>query len=135
MLPSWQDNSAKHATATLAEHQRDAEHRDPMCSPNFIERANKAYAGNTPLTDPRLDHLAADVSAWPRTLIQVGDTECLTAESEFLGERLRQAGVECEVQLWPGQVHGFPAIGAGKVPEAIAARDYAREFLSDPGPR
>jgi len=26
MLPSWQDNSAKHATAILAEHQRTAEH-------------------------------------------------------------------------------------------------------------
>ncbi|HET6552614.1 MAG TPA: hypothetical protein VFG49_03675 [Dyella sp.] len=26
MLPSWQDNSAKHATAILAEHQRSAGH-------------------------------------------------------------------------------------------------------------
>jgi acetyl esterase/lipase len=116
-------------SAALA-RQRDEAHPDPMSSPQFIERVNKAYTQDTPLTDSRLDHLAADVSAWPRTLIQVGGTECLVAESEFLGERLRTAGVHCEVQVWPGQVHGFPAIGADKVPEAVAARDYARTFLA-----
>lgn len=116
-------------SAELA-HARDAEQSDPSTSPDFIERTNKAYAGKTPLTAPRLDHLAADMSSWPPTLIQVGGTECLVAEAELLRTRLQAAGVRCELQIWPGQVHGFPALGGSKVPEAITAREYGRRFLA-----
>jgi acetyl esterase/lipase len=116
-------------SAELA-HARDQEQPDPFCSPTFIERMNRAYAGDTPLTEPRLDHLAADLANWPPTLIQVGGTECLVPEAELLGTLLRAAGARCEVQVWPGQVHGFPAVGGRKVPEAEAAREYSRRFLA-----
>lgn len=43
--------------------QRDAVQRDPFCSPDFIERTSKLYAGDTPLTDPRLNYLTADMRA------------------------------------------------------------------------
>jgi acetyl esterase/lipase len=119
-------------SAELA-RQRDAEYPDPSTSPDFIERMSKAYAGDTPLSHPRLDYLGADMRRWPPTLVQVGGAECLVAESEQLGAAMRAAGARCEVQIWPGQVHAFPALGARKVPEAKAALDYGSQFLNSTG--
>lgn len=115
--------------STESARRRDAEQPDPCSSPDFIERTNKAYAGNTPLSDARLDYLAADMHGWPPTLIQVGGVECLVPEAERLGATMRAAGARCEVQVWPGQVHGFPGIGARTVPEAKAAVAYGSQFL------
>ena len=117
--------------STELAHQRDAERPDPMSSPNYIERTNRAYAGDTPLSDPRLDHLGADLRGWPPVLIQVGDTECLLAEIDVFATALRGAGGHCEVQVWPGQVHAFPMLGARKpLPEADAAIDYGGWFIA-----
>lgn len=41
----------------------DAAAPDPWSSPDFIERTVRAYAGQTPLSHPRLDLLAADLLA------------------------------------------------------------------------
>jgi acetyl esterase/lipase len=110
-------------------HQRDARSPDPTISPNFVERMSRAYAGDTPLSHPRLDYLAADLRDWPPVLVQVGGAECLAADAELLGAAMHAASGRCEVQVWPGQVHGFPAIGAKKVPEAQAALAYGSRFL------
>jgi acetyl esterase/lipase len=120
--------------STGAAHRRDAQQPDPCCSPDYIQRVVKAYAGNTPLSDPRLDHLAADMRGWPPILLQVGGTECLVADAELFGAAMRAAGARCEVQVWPGQVHvfGFPStVGPRKVPEVRAALDYGSRFLLD----
>jgi acetyl esterase/lipase len=111
----------------------DAANPDPCCSPAAIKRTNQAYTANTPLSDPRLDVLGADMRAWPPILVQVGGTECLVGEAEQLGAAMRAAGGRCEVQIWPGQIHGFIAIGAKTVPEARAALDYGAEFLTTCG--
>lgn len=115
--------------SAAAARERDARVPDPTSSPAFIERTNKAYAGDTPLTDPRLDYLAADMRDWPPTLVQTGASECIAADAELLGAAMLAAGAACEVQLWPGQVHGFPGVGARSVPEAKAAAEYGQRFL------
>jgi monoterpene epsilon-lactone hydrolase len=116
-----------------AAHQRDAASPDPTISPNFIERMSKAYAGDTPLSHPRLDYLSADMRNWPPVLVQVGGLECVAAEAELLGTAMRAAGARCEIQVWPGQIHGFSAIGAKTVPEAKAAIAYGSQFLRTAG--
>jgi acetyl esterase/lipase len=47
-------------------------------------------------------------------------------------ESVRQhQGGHCEVQVWPGQVHAFPMIGARtSLPEADAAIDYGARFIA-----
>jgi acetyl esterase/lipase len=115
--------------STELAHRRDTQSPDPASSPNFIERTNKAYAAQTPLSQPRLDYLAADMRGWPPVLVQVGGTECIAAEAELLGATMHAAGARCEVQIWPGQVHGFPGIGGNTVPEAKSAREYGSRFL------
>jgi acetyl esterase/lipase len=112
---------------------RDAERSDPTSAPVFIVRTNLAYAAGTPLTHPRLNHLAADPTDWPPILVQTGESECIAADAELLGAAMRAAGRHCEVQLWPGQVHGFPAIGYRSVPEARLAVEYGARFLADVG--
>lgn len=112
--------------------QCDAVNPDPFCSPDFIDRTNKAYTGDTPLSDPRLDLLAADMRGWPPILVQTGGTECIVGDADLLGAAMRAAGSPCEVQIWPGQVHAFPGLGAKKVPEAKAALEYGGHFLAAP---
>lgn len=114
-------------TATV--HRTDAVTRDPSISPDFVERTNLVYAGGTPLTHPRLDVLGADMSRWPPTLVQTGGLECVSGDAELLGTRMRAAGARCEVQLWPGQIHGFQFF---KTPEGRAATAYATTFLANP---
>ncbi|HEY4453102.1 MAG TPA: alpha/beta hydrolase fold domain-containing protein [Pseudonocardiaceae bacterium] len=117
--------------STELAHARDARHPDPFCAPDYIERTNRVFAGATPLSDPRLDHLNADTTGWPPVLIQVGGTECLLDEAQALGARIRAQGGRCEVQVWPGQVHAFTIIGGRTpLPEAVAAIDYGATFLA-----
>jgi acetyl esterase/lipase len=117
--------------STELAHARDARHPDPYCSPDYIERTNRVFAGATPLSDPRLDHLNTDTTGWPPVLIQIGGTECLLDEVGALGTRIRHQGGHCEVQVWPGQVHAFPMMGARiSLPEADAAIDYGARFIA-----
>jgi epsilon-lactone hydrolase len=109
--------------------QWDEQHHDPSTAPHIIEVTNKAYLAGTPLTDPRVDMLGADKRNWPPVLIQTGGTECLIPENERLAESIRKAGGRCELQLWPGQIHAFAIYGGTKIPEAVAAREYAARFL------
>ena len=115
------------SVATAKQH--DELNRDPSTSPHFIEVTTKAYLAGAPLTDPRVDVLGADKTNWPPVLIQTGDTECLVPENERLAQSIREAGGRCELQIWPGQIHGFPIYGGTRIPEATAAREYAAGFL------
>lgn len=114
---------------TCAElNERDATCRDPFIAPAATRRVCQAYLGDTPSSDTRLNVLAADKSGWPPVLIQVGDTECFRGDAERMIAALRDAGVRCELQVWPGQIHVFQAWA--NLPEARAATRYAGEFLT-----
>lgn len=109
--------------------RRDAERPDPLFPAKNFAWTIEAYAPGMPLDQPRLNVLDADTGAWPPILVQTGGTECLGADAELLGETLR--GRRCEVQIWPGQVHGFQLVGADGIPEAKAALEYGGRFLAD----
>jgi acetyl esterase/lipase len=53
-------------------------------------------------------------------LIIVAEGEILRADGELMAQRLGEAGVACELQVWPGQVHAFPVL-AELLPESRAA--------------
>ncbi|MGH3762147.1 alpha/beta hydrolase [Actinophytocola sp.] len=114
-------------TATV--RRTDAARPDPFLAPDFIERTNLTYAGDTPLIHPRLDLLGADPGRWPPVLVQTGGLECLTGDAELLRSAVSEAGGRCEVQIWPGRLHGFPAFD---IPEGRAAREYGGRFLAAP---
>ncbi|SDC87586.1 alpha/beta hydrolase [Actinokineospora iranica] len=108
--------------------ERDAACRDPYIPPDRAREAAAHYAGEFGVAHPRLAVLKGSKRRWPPMLIQAGDTECLLGDSERMAAAMRRAAAHCELQVWPGQVHAFPAFSA-LVPEGRLAIRYAGEFL------
>jgi epsilon-lactone hydrolase len=107
---------------------RDAVRRDPFVPPLRAMECGRSYAGEYAPTHRRLNVLGATKRRWPPVLIQVGDTECLLGDSERMAESIRAAGGHCELQVWPGQVHVFPAFYR-LIPEGRAAIRYVGDFV------
>lgn len=107
---------------------RDATRRDPFIPPARAVEAGLAYAGEFAFTHRRLNVLEGNKRRWPPVLIQVGDTECLLGDSERLCAAISDAGGRCELQVWPGQVHVFPAFYP-LIPEGRLAIRYVGSFL------
>ncbi len=57
--------------------------------------------------DPRLKHLAADVSGLPPTFLGAAEMDPLCDNTPALSERLTAAGVDNDVKIYPGVLHGF----------------------------
>jgi monoterpene epsilon-lactone hydrolase len=112
--------------------ERDAVRRDPFVPPQRAIECGRSYAGDYALTNRRLNVLGASKRRWPPVLIQVGDTECLLGDSERMAESIRSAGGHCELQVWPGQVHVFPAFYP-LIPEGRAAIRYVGQFVRGAG--
>jgi acetyl esterase len=51
--------------------------------------------------------LAPDLSFLPPSLLHVAELDVLASESHAMAERLRAAGVETELEVFPGTAHGF----------------------------
>lgn len=64
----------------------------------------------------------ADLRGLPPVLIQIGSTEMIVADAELMAQRLAEAGVDCELQVWHNQLHVFHIV-ADAVPEAARAID------------
>lgn len=107
---------------------RDAVRRDPFVPPQRARECGLTYAGAHALTHRRLNVLRANKRRWPPVLIQVGDTECLLGDSERMAESIKAVGGHCELQVWPGQVHVFPAFYP-VLPEGRAAVRYVGDFV------
>ena len=58
--------------------------------------------------------------ATPPTLIQVGDDEILLSDSTRMADKMREAGVDVEIEVFPEMWHVFQLF-AGKMPEGTAA--------------
>jgi acetyl esterase/lipase len=65
------------------------------------------YLGGADPKDPLASPLYADLSGLPPTYIQVGGDETLLGESLQFDENARQAGVDVQVEVFPGQLHTF----------------------------
>lgn len=66
----------------------------------------------------------------PRSLIQVSSSEAIFPDAESMARALTDAGVECELQVWDGQVHVFQA-GASLLPEAVEAIEEIARFVDE----
>lgn len=80
---------------------------DPMLTRGWLEQGASAHAGPLPLTDPRVSPLYADLHGLPPTLVQVGSDEILLGDSIRFADRAWGAGVEVELQRFPGMWHNF----------------------------
>lgn len=117
-------------TFTLAREQERLR-RDPAIRAADATRLVQLYCRDIDPTHPRLTHLLADATTpLPRTLIQAGGAEMLAADAHHLAEHIRAAGGDCELQIWPDQVHVFQALPR-LTPEATTAMRDAAAFITE----
>lgn len=102
--------------------------RDPVLTDKWLAQGARAYAGGRRLTDPLISPLYAHLHGLPPTLIQVGEDEILLDDSVRLADRAWSAGVDVQLQRYPGLWHDFQA-HAGLLDEADGAIGDIAGFL------
>jgi epsilon-lactone hydrolase len=101
---------------------------DPMLDVSHLPSvANRYLAGGDP-RHPYASPLYGDASGLPPTLIQVGSDEILRDDSVRMGEKLRAAGCDVEVEVWPRMPHAWH-LYARILPEGRRAIERIGEFL------
>lgn len=106
---------------------------DPIHQRPMILAMARNYLGNQ--VDPRdvtvspLFAGAEQLGALPPLLLQVGDRETVLSDSELFVEKVRAAGGEAELQIWPGMIHVFQQFPA-ELAEARDAIAAAGRFLA-----
>jgi acetyl esterase/lipase len=102
---------------TCAEAARWSDRDDALASWPSLRRAARHYAGSTPLDDPRLSPLFADLLGLPPALVTTCSVDTLRRDAERLVERMRGGGGQSELDLAPGLWHDAP-VHAGLVARA-----------------
>jgi epsilon-lactone hydrolase len=92
---------------------------------DWLRYGYRSFADALALTDPSISPLYADPHGLPPTLIQVGEHEVLLDDSLRWADRAWGAGVDVELQRFPGMWHDFQ-IQAGFI-------DVAAEAVGDIG--
>jgi acetyl esterase/lipase len=101
---------------------------DAMIRSEEAPRLARYYlAGADPRT-PYASPLYGDPTGLPPTLIQVGSDEVLLDDSVRMAERMRAAGCQVELEIWPRMPHAWH-LWARLVPEARAAIERIGAFV------
>jgi acetyl esterase/lipase len=107
---------------------RDNADADPMIQSREAPRLAACYlAGADPRT-PYASPLYGDPTGLPPTLIQVGSDEVLLDDSVRMAERMRGAGCEVELEVWPRMPHAWQ-LWARVMPEARTALEHVGAFV------
>jgi monoterpene epsilon-lactone hydrolase len=123
LMSPWTDLAATGASyVTRAE--ADPIHQRPM-----ILALARNYLGEHDPCDPLASPLYGDLRGLPPLLIQVGDRETVLDDSVMFADKARAAGVDVELQVWPGMIHVFQMFGA-ELPEAHEATASMGAFLT-----
>ena len=109
---------------------REELRRDPAIRSADAARLVKLYCAGTDVNHPRLTLDVAAGRAMPPTLIQAGGGEMLLADARKLAADITKAGGDCELQVWPDQVHVFQALPR-LTPEAAPAMRRVATFIAD----
>ncbi|MGW0161640.1 alpha/beta hydrolase [Mycobacterium sp. NPDC003323] len=108
---------------------REALRLDPAIRVSDAARLVGLYSAGADLTDPRLTLDVAGGRALPPTLIQAGGAEMLLADARQLAADITTAGGNCELEVWPDQVHVFQALPKLS-PEAVPAMRRVKHFIA-----
>lgn len=95
-----------------------------------LEDFSHAYLGDNSAGDPRASPLFADLSDLCPILIQVSSTEVLLDDSTRLNTKIRAAGGESRLEVYPDVIHAWQMLD-GLVPEARVALTSAVAFISE----
>jgi epsilon-lactone hydrolase len=101
---------------------------DPMENPDDVPFLVRCYLGDGNTCNPYASPLYGDPKGLPPTLIQVGSDEILRDDSVRMAERMREAGCEVELEIWPRMPHVWHVF-APVMPEARAAITELGAFI------
>ncbi len=78
---------------------------DPFMGKSELALIADAFAGDRSPADPDISPLYGNFSGFPPLLIQVGSHETLLDDGTRLADKIRQAGGNASVEIWPGMIH------------------------------
>lgn len=114
-LSSWTDLSMSGSSV------QELLGKDPFfTATNDLCRAASAYAGVHPLTHPEISPRYANLRGLPDLYVQVGANEILLSDSVDLVQAAQVAGVNAQVDIWPGMWHVWQVFH-DQMPEARCA--------------
>jgi epsilon-lactone hydrolase len=103
---------------------------DPLLNaedpPQFVEDYLAGADPRTPYASP----LYGDPAGLPPTMIQVGSDEVLRDDAVRMADRMRKAGCQVELEIWPRMPHVWHAF-APLIPEARRAIERIGSFVRD----
>ncbi len=102
--------------------------QEPWFRAEDVHVVIKYYCPDENLEDPLISPVFANVAGLPPTLVQVGDDEILLSDSTRIAEKMKAAGVEVELQIFPEMWHVFQLF-VGKMPESRVAVDKIGDFI------
>jgi acetyl esterase/lipase len=106
------------------ESLRTNAHLDAFITRELAEQLTALYLGPSgEPTDPKANALYANLEGLPPTFLSAGGSEALLSDAERLADRLKDAGVETSLDVWPEQqhVHAFMAGRAAEADDLISA--------------
>jgi epsilon-lactone hydrolase len=68
----------------------------------------RSYLNGADPNDPAVSPLRAELAGLPPIRVDVGDDEVLLDDSLRFVDRALDAGVDAQLDVWEGMVHGFP---------------------------
>ena len=111
------------STNTNSPSYHDCAHAKPLNAAMMGWFVKNATNGNSDLSDPRLNLIAANLHGLPPTTIVSAEIDPLRSDSELLTAALTAAGVPVEHRLYRGATHEFFGMAA-----VVAKAREAQEF-------
>lgn len=78
---------------------------DPFMGKEELAVIRNAFARDHSAVDPDISPFYASFAGFPPLLIQVGSRETLLDDSTRLADKVRQAGGNVSLEIWPGMIH------------------------------
>jgi acetyl esterase/lipase len=102
--------------------------RDLLLSAVKLGQMGRLYLGDADPRTPLASPMFADLAELPPLLIQVGGDEALLSDGEEVALRAKAAGVEVELEVWPGMFHVWH-LTSQVIPEARQAIERVGTFV------
>jgi len=83
------------------------DNRDPTLNNEWVDIAAALYANGHALDSPGISPLFAEMNDLPATIITTGSCDLLLSECLRLAQKMRAAGVTCDLRVWEGMWHVF----------------------------
>jgi monoterpene epsilon-lactone hydrolase len=101
---------------------------ETMISPEWLDDCARLYLAGRAAAEPLASPVHANLAGLPPTLVQAGSDEVLLGDSERLHARLRSAGVDATLAIYPRRWHVFQA-HAGLMSDSDRALDQVAAFI------